>query len=172
MANRTSLPLKMRIIHRYLGFFLAGIMSVYALSGIVLIYRDTDVFKNKTTVNLSIKPNLDKDQLIKVLDIKKMRILNTENGVIYFNNDGQYTVTTGEVTYVKKELPYLLDKLTHFHKAETSDPLYFLNMFFGASLLFFAISSFWMFMPSTTVFKKGMLFVAGGILLALAMLFI
>jgi uncharacterized iron-regulated membrane protein len=27
----------MRIIHRYLGFFLAGIMAVYAISGILLI---------------------------------------------------------------------------------------------------------------------------------------
>ena len=35
----------MRIAHRYLGFFLLGIMVFYALSGIILIYRDTDTFK-------------------------------------------------------------------------------------------------------------------------------
>lgn len=32
----------MRVYHRYLGFFLAGIMAVYAISGVVLIFRDTD----------------------------------------------------------------------------------------------------------------------------------
>ena len=34
--------LTMRILHRYLGFFLAGIMAVYALSCTVMIFRDTD----------------------------------------------------------------------------------------------------------------------------------
>ena len=34
-----------RILHRYLGYFLAGIMMVYALSGITLIFRKTDTFK-------------------------------------------------------------------------------------------------------------------------------
>jgi len=28
-----------RILHRYLGYFLAGIMMVYALSGIALIFK-------------------------------------------------------------------------------------------------------------------------------------
>lgn len=27
----------MRIVHRYLGYFMAGIMTVYAFSGIILI---------------------------------------------------------------------------------------------------------------------------------------
>ena len=31
-----------RILHRYLGFFLAGIMMIYAVSGITLIFRNTD----------------------------------------------------------------------------------------------------------------------------------
>jgi hypothetical protein len=35
----------MRELHRYLGFFLVGIMSVYAISGVVLIFRDTDFLK-------------------------------------------------------------------------------------------------------------------------------
>ena len=34
-----------RIIHRYLGFYLAGIMAVYSISGVSLIFRKTDAFK-------------------------------------------------------------------------------------------------------------------------------
>ena len=34
-----------RIIHRYLGFYLVGIMAVYSVSGITLIFRRTDTFK-------------------------------------------------------------------------------------------------------------------------------
>lgn len=40
---------KMRIYHRYLGFFLAGIMAVYALSGVILIFRETPFLKKKST---------------------------------------------------------------------------------------------------------------------------
>ncbi len=40
----------MRITHRYLGYFLAGIMAVYALSGILLVYRDTDFLKNEKSM--------------------------------------------------------------------------------------------------------------------------
>ena len=38
----SKLNTTMRVYHRYLGFFLAGIMAVYAISGIVMIFRDTD----------------------------------------------------------------------------------------------------------------------------------
>lgn len=38
----------MGIFHRYLGFFLAGIMIVYAVSGIVLTFRNTDYLKMKS----------------------------------------------------------------------------------------------------------------------------
>ena len=45
----------MRILHRYVGFFLAGIMSVYALSGIVLIFRDGDTFKSEIQHKVDLK---------------------------------------------------------------------------------------------------------------------
>ena len=47
MKEKRPAKYNMRIIHRYLGFFLAGIMAVYALSGIVLIFRDTNIFKKE-----------------------------------------------------------------------------------------------------------------------------
>jgi uncharacterized iron-regulated membrane protein len=37
----------MRIYHRYLGFFLAGIMAIYSVSGIIMIFRDTDFLKKE-----------------------------------------------------------------------------------------------------------------------------
>ena len=36
-----------RVIHRYLGFFLAGIMIVYAIRGIVLTFRNTDYLQKE-----------------------------------------------------------------------------------------------------------------------------
>ncbi|MDE0599212.1 MAG: hypothetical protein OSB51_08560, partial [Dokdonia donghaensis] len=72
----------------------------------------------------------------------------------------------------KMELPYILDKMEHLHKATTNSPVYFLNIFFGASLLFFVISAFWMYTPKMPIFKKGMLFAIGGFILTIILLFI
>ena len=48
----------MRITHRYLGFFMAGIMAVYSLSGILMIYRDTDFLKKEKTYEKVFDKNL------------------------------------------------------------------------------------------------------------------
>lgn len=48
MTKQREFSNKMRTYHRYLGFFLAGIMAMYSISGIVLIFRDTDFLKKET----------------------------------------------------------------------------------------------------------------------------
>ena len=161
----------MRIIHRYLGFFLAGIMAMYAISGIVLVYRSTDFLKISEHIEVNIGPNVSKEKLGEALKIRRLKVTQEQGDIYHFKN-GTYNTVTGEASYTKKELPYLLDRMTHLHKATTNDPLYYLNIFFGFALLFFVISSFWMFMPKTTVFKKGMYFTLAGIVLTLLMLFI
>ena len=45
-----------RMFHRYLGFFLAGIMAVYAISGIVLTFRNTDYMKSEVQVTRTLEP--------------------------------------------------------------------------------------------------------------------
>lgn len=162
---------KMRELHRYLGFFLAGIMAVYAVSGIVLIFRDSDTFKKDVSIEKTLTPNLSKKELPKAIGIKKLKVIKEEAGV-YFFQEGTYTLATGKAQFVKKELPYILDKLTHFHKAKSGDPLYVFNIFFGLALLFFVISAFWMFMPGTSIFRKGLLFALGGFVLAIVLLFV
>ncbi len=169
MANNKNLS--MRIVHRYLGFFLVGIMAVYAISGIVLIFRDTDWLKQEKQVNKQIKVNAEKHELSQLLGIKQLKIQKEEGNIIHFDT-GTYNKDTGLAEYTVKELPFVLGKMTHLHKAKSSEPLYFFNIFFGLSLLFFVISSFWMFMPKTPIFRKGMYFTLGGIVLTLILLFI
>lgn len=161
----------MRVIHRYLGFFLAGIMAVYALSGMVLVFRNTDFLKREIQHEKVIAANLQPEQIGKELRIKRLKVTGQEGSIISFEN-GTYDQASGKAVYSKKELPFVLDKMTKLHKANTNSPLYFLNLFFGLGLLFFVISSFWMFMPSTSVFKKGMYFTIGGIVLTLILLFV
>ncbi len=45
--------------------------------------------------------------------------------------------------------------MNKLHKASSGDPLYILNIFLGVALLFFVISSFWMYVPKTEIFKRG-----------------
>ena len=45
--NKTPFSLKVRIIHRYLGYFLAGIMAMYALSGSLMIFRKKNLKKKE-----------------------------------------------------------------------------------------------------------------------------
>ncbi|WP_373552757.1 hypothetical protein [Haliscomenobacter sp.] len=171
MSTSNSFSNNMRVIHRYLGFFLAGIMAVYALSGMLLIFRDTDFLKQKKQIVQMIKPNASEKEIGELLKMRQFKVDKTEGDLLYFR-DGTYNKSTGKAEITVKELPTILEKMTHLHKAKTEDPLYFFNIFFGFSLLFFVVSAFWMFMPQTSVFKKGLYFTLGGIVLTLILLFV
>jgi hypothetical protein len=161
----------MRIFHRYLGFFLAGIMAVYAISGIVLIFRDTDFLKSKQVKTVNVAAHLTGEKLGKALKMRRFEVEREKGAVIYFKN-GEYNTETGVARITTNELPYILNKMTHLHKASSNDPLYWLNVFFGVSLLFFVISAFWMYVPKTKAFKSGVLFSLAGLVLTLILLFI
>lgn len=171
MQNLKPTSFYMRILHRYIGFFLAGIMAVYSLSGIVLIFRDTNFLKKEKLVEKTVMPNVKADELGKIIKMRDLKFDRSEGDVQYFKQ-GSYNSTTGFVSYTTSELPRILTKLTQLHKASTKQPLFFLNIFFGVSLFFFVISSFWMFKPETKIFKKGMYFTIAGIALTLILLFI
>jgi hypothetical protein len=161
----------MRVYHRYLGFFLAGIMAVYAISGIILIFRDTDFLKVEKKVEKELKPNLEAEELGKALRIRELQVTGTDGAIVSFAQ-GTYNKETGVAVYTTKELPLVLNKMTQLHKANTKQPLFFLNILFGLSLFFFVVSSFWMFLPGTDVFKKGVYFAAAGLVIALILIFI
>jgi uncharacterized iron-regulated membrane protein len=152
--NNRNLSNKVRIIHRYLGFFLAGIMFVYALSGITLIFRDTDYFKKEVLVNETIAKNLVEAPAIKnATDI----IYNPENG---------------SLSYKLMQPPVILNALQKMHKAKSSAPLFFLNIFFGLALMFFVLSAYWMFLPQTDIFKKAIYYTIAGIVLTFIMILV
>lgn len=169
--SKNSMQTKMRVYHRYLGYFLAGIMAVYSLSGIVLIFRDTDFLKTEKQIERRLKPNIKSEELGKELRIREFKVENEDGNIVGFKQ-GTYNKETGVAKYTSKELVPFVEKLTKLHKASTKDPLFFLNVFFGLSLLFFVVSSFWMFLPKTTIFKKGLYFTLAGIILTIILLII
>lgn len=171
MAGRTTMHNTMRIWHRYLGFFLAGIMAVYSLSGIILIFRDTDFLKQEKQIEKKLEVGMNAEKLGQAIRIRNLKSVSETNEVLQFK-EGSYNKLTGVVVYKVRSLPKGIEKLTHLHKASSKEPLFYLNVFFGVSLFFFVISSFWMFLPSTSIFKKGLYFAMVGIILTLILLFI
>ena len=169
--NNRKISNKFRVYHRYLGFFLAGIMAMYAISGIVLIFTNTEAFKIEKLIEKKVSPTLSEEEIGKTLKIKNFEIQKTEGNKAYFEH-GVLDKTTGIASYKTKQLPVILESMTKLHKANTNRPLFWLNIIFGLSLLFFVISAFWMFMPSTKIFRKGIFFTIGGIILTLILLFI
>jgi hypothetical protein len=161
----------MRVYHRYLGFFLAGIMAIYSVSGIILIFRNTDFLKNEKHKIEKLAPNLNEEAIGKAIKIKNIKIIKQQGDQLIFEQ-GKYNAKTGVADYKVKELPYLVSKMNNFHKANTTHPLFYLNIFFGCSLMFFVLSTFWMFAPGTQIFKKGILFTAAGVIITLVLLFV
>lgn len=168
--NNRQISLKARVLHRYLGFFLAGIMAMYAISGIIMIFRETNFLKTETIETRQLEPNLTGGELSPKLRMG-VKVEKKEGDVLYFK-DGNYNVVTGVATVQKMKLPFVLEKMERLHKATTDSPLYYFNIFFGASLLFFVLSAFWMFMPSMPIFKKGVYYAIAGMILTMILLFI
>lgn len=143
---------------------------MYAISGTLLIFRSTDFLKSEVKEQQQIDANLVADQI----DSRKFRLgpFQKEEGDILYFERGSYNSSTGVIETSRMELPYVLGKMTQLHKASTRSPLFFLNIFFAVSLLFFVISAFYMYLPSTDVFKKGLYFTLAGVVFTLILIFI
>lgn len=157
-----------RKYHRLLGFFLAGIMAIYACSGVLLIFRTTDFLQYEQTSERQLPPGLQGSELGAELRLKGFKITREAPDQVIFEQ-GNYSKETGLVVLTMKDYAPPLQKLVKLHKATTNSPLYFMNMFFGGSLLFFAVSAFFMFLPRMPAYKTGLKFAGAGFLVALAM---
>ncbi len=135
-----------------------------------MIFRDTNFLKKEAIEERQIGPNLTSGEIGPKLKMG-IKVEKTEGDILYFK-EGNYNQKTGVAAFKKMQLPFVLGKMEKLHKATNSSPLYFLNIFFGASLLFFVLSAFWMYAPSMPIFKKGMYFTIGGIILTVILLFV
>ena len=155
-----------RQYHRWLGFFLAGIMAIYSISGVLLIFRNTDFLKYEYVSQQQLAPNLDGQTLGETLRLRNFNIKSETAETIVFN-DGVYDKTSGEAQITRKDYPKPLAKLVKLHKATTNSPLFLLNITFGLGLLFFVVSSFLMFMPKAITYKNGLKIAGAGFIFAL-----
>ncbi len=159
----------MRTLHRDIGFFLIGLTVIYSLSGIVLIFRDTDLLRHDVTIEKKLSPNIEEAELGKSLHKRDFEVLKTEGGIVYFH-DGTYNQLTGVVKYTEKELPLFLKKFNDLHRANSRNVVHWFTTIYGILLFFLAISSFWMFKPKTKAFRRGIYISGIGIVATIILL--
>jgi hypothetical protein len=169
--QKRTLNHDMRALHRDIGFFVVGLIILYSLSGIVLIYRDTDFLKHEAQIEKKLSPNLQVSELGAMLRLKDFKVLKTEGDILYFPN-GSYNALTGVAEYTRKELPVWLDKFCNLHKTASQNPAHWFTTVFGALLFFLAISSFWMFKAGTRLFRRGIIIAGTGIVFTVILLLI
>lgn len=167
--GRKSFGYYMRALHRDVGFFVVGLVIIYALSGIVLVYRDTDFLMRNVQVEKKLLPGVEPSELGKMLRIKGFSVTKTEGDVVHFQN-GSYNKTTGLAVYTARELPFVLQKCVGLHKTVSGKTTHWYAILFGTLLCFLAVSSFWMYPNNTGMFRRGIGLAAVGAVLTTVVL--
>nr|WP_321405349.1 hypothetical protein [uncultured Carboxylicivirga sp.] len=170
--GKMSLNKIMRALHRDIGFLVIGMTLIYAISGVVLIYRDTNFLKSEKVIEKQLEPGISESDLGRELHMRRFKVDKTEGDIIVFNGDGTYNKSTGQATYSENSLPGWINTLNGFHKTSSKSIVHWFGLIYGICLFFLAISSFWMFKVSSRLFKRGMIFTAVGLVIAVVLLFV
>lgn len=169
--TQKSLSSSIRCLHRDIGFILIGLTIVYALSGILLMYRTTGFMQAETTVTQDVGAGLTTDQLGKALKLRRFHA-EKQNGDVIFFNEGSYNQTTGVASYTKREFPTILEKFIQLHKLSSNNSLHILSLVYATLLLFLALSSLLMYKPGTRSFRRGMSLTGLGVGVSVVLLFL
>lgn len=171
LKKSKSIQQIIRSLHRDIGFFIIGLTVVFTLSGIVLVFRDTDLLKKESTEQRELKPGVEPAQLGEMLRIRDFKLIKEEGDVIYFQG-GTYNKTTGKAEITMKKLIFPLSKFTDLHKTITKKFTHYFTVTFAVLLCFMAISSFWMFKPNNKNFKRGVILAVAGAITVILLLLI
>ena len=165
----------MRFLHNNIGFFIVGLVVIYSLSGILQVYRDTDLLKHDVVNEKKLELNLTPAKLKDALRMKELVPEKTEGSVVYFKG-GHYDGATGMASYTSKEWYSWVMPFTDLHKMRSKDAerpaAHYFTTIFGFALLFMSISAFWMFKPGTKLFSRGVYMTLAGIVASLILLFL
>lgn len=161
----------MRALHRDLGYLIVGLVVVYSLSGVILIFRNTAFLKREKSIELQLRPQLNSESLNKELKMRDFKVEREESGVIYFKT-GSYDSQTGLATYKIEEVIPPFDRFIKLHKITSQNFIHWILVLFGVVMFFMAISAFWMYKPNTTRFRRGIILSVAGVLLAVLLLFL
>ncbi len=161
----------MRFLHNNVGFFIVGLVVIYSLSGIIQIYRDTDLLKHEVSNEKKLAPNLQPAQLKDALRLRDFTVEKNEGNILYFKN-GTYNSVTGVANYTTQEWYSFIVPFTELHKTSSKNAAHYFTTIFGILLLFMSVSAFWMFKPGTKLFSRGVFMTIAGIVASVILLFL
>ena len=173
MNNGKTIHYYVRLLHRYVGFFVIGLTVIYSISGVIMIYRNTDFLKSEVQVEKTIDLNLSAIELRQKLHIKNLKITDENEKLVNFKIKkyrGTYDKTSGFVSYTNNQLPFLLEKFSSLHKSKVEGNLHWFTTIYGILLLFLAVSAFWMFKPSVKTYRRGVMTSIAGAIFAIGLL--
>ena len=159
----------MRYLHNKVGFFIAGLVIIYGLSGLVQTYRDTDFLKHDVLHEEQLSAHLSEAQLGPMLRQRDFKITKTEGNILFFPQ-GTYDSETGLAKFTTREWYAWIVPFTELHKSSSRDIAHYFTTVFGVAMLFMSVSAFWMFKPGTKLFSSGVLLTAAGIVAAIILL--
>lgn len=159
----------MRAWHRDIGFFVIGMTLVYALSGIVLIYRNHEFMNRVVQVEKQLPPNLTPARLGEALHLRQFAVTKTEGSRIYFK-EGSYQADTGLAAYSAQELVYPFNKFAGMHKTIGKGVVFIFTTIYAVLLAFLAVSSFWMFNRGSLLFRRGLKLAGAGLVVTFLLL--
>ncbi|MEN6309416.1 MAG: PepSY domain-containing protein [Anaerohalosphaeraceae bacterium] len=173
--GRKSIHYYMRAMHRDIGFFAIGLVLIYSLSGILLVYRGSDFLQFDKTIEKTLSPNLAGaglgEAMSQAFHTRMTNATKTEGDIVYFQN-GTYNTATGAAACTIRDYPFPLNKFISLHKVSGSSPAHWFVTLFGLLFIFLAISSFWMYNKKTSHFRRGLLIAAAGIAVSIILLMI
>ncbi len=174
-GDRKTLTYYMRSLHRDIGFLVIGLTIVYALSGIVLIYRDTDFLKTMTHVETTMPKLMSPNDISQKLRLRHMEVTKIEGDVIHFKDGdalprGAYNAATGATVYDRMQLPKFLQTFISLHKISSSKGAHSIGVVYGVMLLFLALSALAMFKPASRQFRRGLILSGVGVFLTILVL--
>ena len=173
--NKKPMTFYIRMIHRNVGYLVIGLSLVYALSGLALIYRDTNFLKSAEKLSITTSTQMVSSDIARDLRLRRIEVTNTEGDVIHFHDgtsviDGVYDKASGRLSYTKMELPRFLQRFIGLHKTNSSNASHWIAVLYGSLLLFLALSGLGMFKTGTRQFYKGMVMTGIGVAITVAIL--
>ena len=177
VSMHKSITYYMRILHRDLGYLALGLTLVFALSGVILIYRGTDFLKSPVSVETTLPQQMSAPDLAGKLHVRRLEVTKTEGEVIHFQDganlrDGVYNRETGEASFIRKQFPDFVERCLRIHMINNSKAFHIIFVVYGFLLVFLALSSLWMYKPGTRNFRRGLLLSCSGVVLTVAMIVI
>lgn len=161
----------MRKLHRDFGYLAIGLTLIYALSGILLMFRGSDFMMKEVAYEKNLSKEMNVEQLEGELAYRRFKVKKETGDKIIFNV-GAYDKRSGVATYTLREYVAPFNMFVSLHKIGSSSPALWFMVGYGSILAFLAISALFMYAPRHHHFKRGMVLTLIGVVVAIIFCFV